>query len=91
MTFAFRRKVLLAAAAALVISEPMVAVARAAPLVIEFSQVVAPGTPKGNDALRFKVDGERVIGGAQGNGGRSGAGQAFNSETEIATSARDKP
>jgi hypothetical protein len=31
--------------------------------------------------LRFKVDGERVIGGAQGDG----------SETEIAISARDKP
>ena len=54
MTFAFRRKVLLAAAAALAISAAMVAVARAAPLVIEFSQAVASATPKGHDALLRK-------------------------------------
>jgi C4-dicarboxylate-binding protein DctP len=55
MTFHFRRKVLLAAAAALAISSPMVALAQAAPIVIKFSHVVAPDTPKGNGALRFKA------------------------------------
>jgi C4-dicarboxylate-binding protein DctP len=55
MTDTSRRKVLLAAAAALAstTSKPSFAQA-AAPIVIKFSHVVAPDTPKGNGAQRFK-------------------------------------
>ncbi len=50
-----RRAALLAAAAALAASGPMAARAQAAgPIVIKFSHVVAPDTPKGNGAQRFK-------------------------------------
>ena len=50
-----RRQALLAAAAALAISSPMAALAQAStPIVIKFSHVVAPDTPKGNGAQRFK-------------------------------------
>ena len=50
-----RRRALLAAAAALALAEPIVAQAQAAgPIVIKFSHVVAPDTPKGNGAQRFK-------------------------------------
>jgi C4-dicarboxylate-binding protein DctP len=50
-----RRKVLLAAAAALASTKAMPSFAQgAAPIVIKFSHVVAPDTPKGNGAQRFK-------------------------------------
>jgi C4-dicarboxylate-binding protein DctP len=49
-----RRAALLAAAAALALSAPMAARAQAVPIVIKFSHVVAPDTPKGNGAQRFK-------------------------------------
>ena len=49
-----RRAALLAAAAALAATDPMSALAQAAPIVIKFSHVVAPDTPKGNGAQRFK-------------------------------------
>ena len=56
MNFTFsRRQALLAAAAALAISNPIASQAQAtAPIVIKFSHVVAPDTPKGNGAQRFK-------------------------------------
>jgi len=41
-------------------------------------------------ADHFKVDGDWVIGDAQGNGNHFGAGQAFNGETEVAVGARYK-
>ena len=41
-------------------------------------------------ADHFKVDGGWVIGDAQGNGNHFGAGNAFNSETEVAVGARYK-
>jgi len=50
-----RRQALLVAAAALACTIPIVAAAQAAPpIVIKFSHVVAPDTPKGNGAQRFK-------------------------------------
>ena len=49
-----RRKVLLGAAAALATAGPIAALAQAVPIVIRFSHVVAPDTPKGNGAQRFK-------------------------------------
>jgi C4-dicarboxylate-binding protein DctP len=49
-----RRDALVAAAAALAGSASMNAGAQAAPIVIKFSHVVAPDTPKGNGAQRFK-------------------------------------
>jgi C4-dicarboxylate-binding protein DctP len=49
-----RRAALLAAAAALAMAAPMAATAQAGPIVIKFSHVVAPDTPKGNGAQRFK-------------------------------------
>src|SRR6195952_419103 len=49
-----RRQALLAAAAALACTIPIVAAAQAAPILIKFSHVVAPDTPKGNGAQRFK-------------------------------------
>jgi C4-dicarboxylate-binding protein DctP len=55
MKFAFSRRVaMLAAAAALAASAPMSVMAQGAPIVIKFSHVVAPDTPKGNGAQRFK-------------------------------------
>jgi hypothetical protein len=36
------------------------------------------------------VDGGWVLGDAQGNGNKFGAGQAYNSETEVAVGARYK-
>src|ERR1700712_5643297 len=55
MKFAFsRRAALLAAAAALACCVAPVALAQSAPIVIKFSHVVAPDTPKGNGAQRFK-------------------------------------
>jgi C4-dicarboxylate-binding protein DctP len=47
------RRTLLAAAATLPLAAPMVASAQA-PIVIKFSHVVAPDTPKGKGAQRFK-------------------------------------
>jgi hypothetical protein len=41
-------------------------------------------------ADHFKVDGDWVIGDAQGNGNHFGAGQAYNNETEMAVGARYK-
>ncbi len=41
-------------------------------------------------ADHFKVDGDWVIGDAQGNGNHFGAGQAYNNETEVAVGARYK-
>jgi predicted porin len=38
----------------------------------------------------FKVDGGWVLGDAQGNGAHFGAGNAYNSETEVAIGARYK-
>src|SRR5579871_2924501 len=49
-----RRAALLAAAAALPVFGPSAAHAQAAPIIIKFSHVVAPDTPKGNGAQRFK-------------------------------------
>jgi C4-dicarboxylate-binding protein DctP len=50
-----RRQALLVAAAALAFASPIAALAQAAaPIVIKFSHVVAPDTPKGNGAQRFK-------------------------------------
>src|SRR3954468_4881089 len=49
-----RREALLAAAAALAASASGGARAQGAPIVIKFSHVVAPDTPKGNGAQRFK-------------------------------------
>jgi C4-dicarboxylate-binding protein DctP len=50
-----RRKVLLAAAAAFASTKPALSRAQSqAPIVIKFSHVVAPDTPKGNGAQRFK-------------------------------------
>ncbi len=49
-----RRDALVAAAAALAGSASTTARAQAAPIVIKFSHVVAPDTPKGNGAQRFK-------------------------------------
>ena len=49
-----RRDALLAAAAALAGSAATTARAQGAPIVIKFSHVVAPDTPKGNGAQRFK-------------------------------------
>jgi len=53
MIFDSRRKVFLAAAALLACT-PMIAFAQTPPIVIKFSHVVAPDTPKGNGAQRFK-------------------------------------
>ena len=59
-----RRKVVLAAAAALSTARPMRVLAQAAnPVVIKFSHVVAPDTPKGNGAQRFKELAEKNTGG----------------------------
>ena len=52
-TARFSRRTLLAAAATLPLAAPMVASAQA-PIVIKFSHVVAPDTPKGKGAQRFK-------------------------------------
>ena len=52
-TARFSRRTLLAAAATLPLAAPMVARAQA-PIVIKFSHVVAPDTPKGKGAQRFK-------------------------------------
>ena len=41
-------------------------------------------------ADHFKVDGDWVIGDAQGNGNHFGAGNAYNAETEVAVGARYK-
>ena len=49
-----RREALLAAAAALAASRTPPARAQAGPILIKFSHVVAPDTPKGNGAQRFK-------------------------------------
>jgi len=49
-----RREALLAAAAALAASATGTARAQGAPILIKFSHVVAPDTPKGNGAQRFK-------------------------------------
>ena len=49
-----RRAALLAAAAALAGSASLSALAQGGPIVIKFSHVVAPDTPKGNGAQRFK-------------------------------------
>jgi len=49
-----RREALLAAAAALAASATGGARAQSAPVLIKFSHVVAPDTPKGNGAQRFK-------------------------------------
>ena len=49
-----RREALLAAAAALAASASGAARAQGGPIVIKFSHVVAPDTPKGNGAQRFK-------------------------------------
>src|ERR1700755_2453214 len=49
-----RREALLAAAAALAASATGGARAQGAPILIKFSHVVAPDTPKGNGAQRFK-------------------------------------
>jgi C4-dicarboxylate-binding protein DctP len=55
MNFALsRRAALLAAAAALAGSAAPAAFAQGGPIVIKFSHVVAPDTPKGNGAQRFK-------------------------------------
>jgi C4-dicarboxylate-binding protein DctP len=55
MTYAFsRRKVVLAVAAVLALAGPIAALAQAAPILIKFSHVVAPDTPKGHGAQRFK-------------------------------------
>jgi C4-dicarboxylate-binding protein DctP len=48
-----RLKTILAAAAVLLFASPMLACAQA-PIIIKFSHVVAPDTPKGNGALKFK-------------------------------------
>ena len=49
-----RRAALLAAAAALAEASTTRVLAQAAPIVIKFSHVVAPDTPKGNGTQRFK-------------------------------------
>jgi C4-dicarboxylate-binding protein DctP len=61
MTHPTRRQ-LLAATAAMAFSAP-VAFAQSAPIVIKFSHVVAPDTPKGNGAQRFKELAEQRTGG----------------------------
>lgn len=49
----FTRRLVLAAAAALPLSMPAITLAQA-PIVIKFSHVVAPDTPKGKGAIKFK-------------------------------------
>jgi C4-dicarboxylate-binding protein DctP len=56
------RKLLLAVAAAAVIAIPSAVVAQA-PIVIKFSHVVAPNTPKGLGAEKFKALAEQYTGG----------------------------
>jgi C4-dicarboxylate-binding protein DctP len=56
------RRQLLAATAAMAFSAPA-AFAQSAPIVIKFSHVVAPDTPKGNGAQRFKELAEQRTGG----------------------------
>ena len=56
------RKWLLAAAAAAIIAAPSAVVAQA-PIVIKFSHVVAPNTPKGKGAERFKELAEKYTNG----------------------------
>ena len=57
------RKWLLAAAAAAVIAAPVVVpvAASAEPMIIKFSHVVAPNTPKGQAALKFKELAEKYL------------------------------
>ncbi len=54
------RKLLLAAAAVAIIASPGIAAAQS-PLVIKFSHVVAEKTPKGQAALKFKEEAERLL------------------------------
>jgi C4-dicarboxylate-binding protein DctP len=56
------RRAVLAAAATLPLAMPSITKAQA-PIVIKFSHVVAPDTPKGNGALRFKELAEQRTGG----------------------------
>jgi C4-dicarboxylate-binding protein DctP len=56
------RRLMLAATAALAFATPA-AFAQQAPIVIKFSHVVAPDTPKGNGAQRFKELAEQRTGG----------------------------
>ena len=56
------RRAVLAAAAALPLTMPAITKAQA-PIVIKFSHVVAPDTPKGNGAQRFKELAEQRTGG----------------------------
>ena len=56
------RKLLFAAAAAAILGAPVAATAQA-PIVIKFSHVVAPDTPKGKAAEKFKELGEKYTNG----------------------------
>jgi C4-dicarboxylate-binding protein DctP len=53
------RKWLILAAAAAILAVP--GVGRADPVVIKFSHVVAPNTPKGQAALKFKEEAEKLL------------------------------
>ena len=53
------RKWLLAAAAAAIVAMPAASVA--APMILKFSHVVAEKTPKGQAALKFKAEAERLL------------------------------
>src|SRR5690349_5259829 len=63
MTHPTRRQVLTAAAAAATTLALPAIVRAQAPIVIKFSHVVAPDTPKGNGAQRFKELAEKNTGG----------------------------
>ena len=54
------RKWLLAAAAAAIIAAPATVMAQQ-PMVLKFSHVVAENTPKGQAALKFKEEAERLL------------------------------
>ena len=63
MTFAFTRRVAVATCAAFLTVATLSAQAETAPVVIKFSHVVAPDTPKGKGAQKFKELAEQRTGG----------------------------